>query len=62
MTDYAIHDVPAAGGRLGLSRLPGRYGGLQEDLARIVEWGPRMVLTLTTSDEIEAQMAWALRL
>jgi hypothetical protein len=46
-----------AGGHIGISRLPGRFGLLDEDIEAIRQWKPRAVVTMNTALELEAVKA-----
>lgn len=55
---FAIHavDLPG-GGSIGLCRMPGRSGDLAGDVAVIAAWSPRVVVSLTELQELEAHGA-----
>jgi protein-tyrosine phosphatase len=53
MTNLNIHDLPAGGGKLALMPLPGRSGAYDADLAEVVAWGPDIVISMTSSKEME---------
>jgi len=41
------------GGRVGICRLPGLHGDLASDVGAIVEWNPKIVISLTERPEME---------
>ena len=51
-------DLPIAeialdgGGRIGVAPLPGLFGGVAADVARIVEWDAEIVVTMNEADEM----------
>jgi protein-tyrosine phosphatase len=55
---FAIHVVTVAnGGEIGLCRMPGRSGDLAADLGTIAAWSPRLVVSLTETNELAAHGA-----
>lgn len=54
MSGFQIAALPAGGGELGLCPIPGRGGDYAGDLAAILRWAPGLVLTMTTTREMEA--------
>lgn len=44
----------AGGGRIAISSIPGLGGDLAGDIARIGDWDPRVVVTMTTTAEMKA--------
>lgn len=52
-----INELPLRGGWLGICPMPGRDGRYAADLAAIRHWGPALVLTLTTAEEMAANGA-----
>ncbi len=58
---FAIAAVAlAGGGSIGLCRMPGRGGGLAEDIAIVAAWSPRLVASLTEAKELAAHGAGGL--
>ncbi len=57
MSTYAIAELDAAGGWLGISPLPGRGGAYSDDLATLFAWRPSMVISLTPLSEMSAKGA-----
>ncbi len=55
----ATLDAPK-GGRLGLCRLPGRSGALDEDVAAIADWGASVVVSMTPREEMVGKGAGSL--
>lgn len=53
MNDYEISELVLGGGMLGIAPIPGRSGGYDRDLSAILRWGAGLVLTMTTSLELE---------
>lgn len=51
---FAIHELDAGGGKLGICHLPGRNGDLLSDLDVISAWGPSVVVTMVEQTELEA--------
>lgn len=40
------------GGRIGICRLPGLYGGLAEDVETLLQWRPDIVVSMTEAEEM----------
>lgn len=57
---FSIHTLALGAGRLGICRMPGRYGDYPGDLAAIVAWAPALVLSMATSPELRAKGAGGL--
>ncbi|MEJ6396952.1 protein-tyrosine phosphatase family protein [Yoonia sp. 208BN28-4] len=57
-TDFAVYDLPVAGGTIGLSPLPGRGGDYAGDLARVLAWTPDGVVSLTKAVELDEAVTW----
>ncbi len=53
MEPFAIHVVEVAAGHVALSPLPGRAGEYARDLDIIRRWRPDLVISMTTSSEME---------
>ena len=49
---FAIYDLPAGGGVLGLCPLPGRHTPYAQDLDAGLVWRPDLVLSMTTLPEM----------
>ena len=60
MSDFAIYPLAVGDGALALSPIPGRSGAYGADFARLRDWGPAMVLTMTTQAELEKRGATTL--
>jgi hypothetical protein len=41
------------GGRIGICRLPGLLGDLRSDIEAIVDWSPRIVVSMTEKSEMD---------
>ncbi|WP_254428820.1 MULTISPECIES: dual specificity protein phosphatase family protein [unclassified Ruegeria] len=54
MDRFEIYSMPVRSGLLGLAQMPGRHGDFAGDLERIMQWRPAMVISMTTSNELEA--------
>lgn len=52
MTEFAIYGLAAGGGTLALSPMPGRTGAYAADRARLVAWGPALVIGMTPLAEL----------
>lgn len=52
-----IASLPAGGGDLALCPMPGRGGAYGADLRDLLAWGPALVLTLATAEELAAKGA-----
>ncbi|MBN8631969.1 MAG: dual specificity protein phosphatase family protein [Rhodobacterales bacterium] len=52
-----IAELPVGGGRLGIGPMPGRGGAYAADLAEVLAWGPGLVLTMTTQEELASKGA-----
>jgi protein-tyrosine phosphatase len=55
-----IAELACAGGRLAIAPLPGRGGAFDADLGDLIRWGPDMVISMTTAEEMAARGADAL--
>lgn len=53
-------ELTVGGGVLGIGPMPGRGGAYARDLAEVLAWGPGLVLTMTTLEELAAKGAEAL--
>lgn len=53
MTEFAISDLAAGGGMLGICPLPGRFRPYPDDLAAVLAWHPDAVLTMATRPEMD---------
>ncbi|MDD9979303.1 MAG: protein phosphatase [Boseongicola sp.] len=53
MADWSISELVCGNGWLGISPIPGRHGRYEENLSQILLWKPSLVLTMTTSSELE---------
>lgn len=53
MSQFEIYPVAVGQGQIALSPLPGRYGDIQSDLAKVVGWGASLVLTMVTQAELD---------
>jgi hypothetical protein len=51
---FPIASLPAGNGTLGICPLPGRSGDYREDLETLIQWSPDMVLTMTTTREMNS--------
>lgn len=49
---FGPHALAVGGGTLGLCPLPGRGGDLAGDLARLADWHPDLVVSLTEAPEM----------
>ena len=49
---FAIAELEAGGGVLGICPLPGRFRDYGTDLAAVLDWRPDAVLSLTTAPEM----------
>jgi protein-tyrosine phosphatase len=47
-----IAELPLGRGKLGICPMPGRAGFYQADLEALRHWGPALVITLTTAEEL----------
>jgi len=54
---FHIDTLPLGNGALGLCPLPGRDGDLAGDLARIADFRPALVVSLTLAEELAAEGA-----
>lgn len=52
-----IAELAVGGGVLGIGPMPGRGGDYARDLAEVLAWGPGLVLTMTTLEELAAKAA-----
>lgn len=55
-----IVEIPALGGTLALCPMPGRQGDYAGDLARLRDWRPALVLTMTSRLELATKAAGSL--
>ncbi len=49
---FAISDLGLGGGRIGICPAPGRSGDYGADLARLLDWRPDLVLSMTVAGEL----------
>lgn len=49
--EFAVHDLPLLGGRIGICPIPGRGGDYTADLERLLRWRPDHVIGLTSDAE-----------
>ncbi len=54
MSDMILFAIPAGGGTIGMSSLPGRGGNYKDDLEVFHEWRPGIVLSMVTNEELAA--------
>ncbi len=52
LAEWSVSELKFGGGRLGIAPIPGRRGDYFADFARLVQWGPRLVLTMVTGAEL----------
>ena len=52
-----IAELAVGGGVLGIGPMPGRSGTYARDLAEVLAWGPGLVLTMTTLEELATKGA-----
>lgn len=55
-----VAEIAVAGGALGLCPMPGRTGDYAGDLAAVLKWQPRLVVTLAETGELAAREAASL--
>ena len=53
MAEFSISELTLGNGWLGISPIPGRSGNYEADLTAVLRWEPSLVLTMTTSAELE---------
>jgi protein-tyrosine phosphatase len=56
-----IAELRLGAGRLGICPMPGRGGDYAGDMAVIAAWGPQLVLTMTSLDELRVKGAASLK-
>jgi len=49
---FGPHEVPLGGGTLALAPMPGRGGDFAGDLARLLDWRPDLVVSMTEAAEM----------
>ena len=52
-----IAELAVGGGVLGIGPMPGRGGNYVRDLEEVLAWGPGLMLTMTTTEELAAKGA-----
>lgn len=57
---FGPHELPVGGGVLALSPMPGRGGDFAGDLARLRDWRPDLVVSMTESHEMAPDLPGAL--
>ena len=57
---FGPHELPVEGGVLALCPMPGRGGDFAGDLARVLDWRPDLVVSMTESHEMAADLPGAL--
>ncbi len=60
MLEFVIHSLPAAGGTVAITPMPGRTRHYGTDWLRLLEWRPDLVLTMTSQAELERKGAGSL--
>ncbi|MDP5085089.1 MAG: protein phosphatase [Yoonia sp.] len=60
MQEFVIHSLPAGGGVLALSPLPGRTRHYHADWLRLLEWQPHLVISMTEQAELDRKGAGSL--
>ena len=53
MSNFAIYPVPLSRGTLAISPIPGRGGQFDADMTTLLQWNPDLVLTMTTTAELD---------
>ena len=56
----SINELILRRGLIGICPMPGRDGRYAADLAVIRDWGPALVLTMTTAEELQRKGAGGL--
>ena len=51
---FAIRELPVGGGVLALCPMPGRGGEFADDVARVLDWAPDLVVSMTGAAEMAA--------
>jgi len=54
MSGFQVSALAVGGGTLGIGPIPGHNGDYAGDLAAILRWGPSLVLTMTTIEELHS--------
>lgn len=54
MAGFGIAELEAGRGRLALCPMPGGAGDYAGDLAAVLRWGPSLVVTMATAEELHA--------
>ncbi|HQU66920.1 MAG TPA: protein phosphatase [Albidovulum sp.] len=52
MAGFAIAELEVGGGWIGLCPMPGRSGDYSGDLAKVIGWGPALVVSMTVAEEL----------
>ena len=55
--DFQIAEVAVRAGLVGVSPMPGRNGAYASDINSILRWGADIVVTLTSTEELQVQGA-----
>lgn len=53
LREFAIYPLQVGAGHIGLSPIPGRFGSYEDNLSAVLNWGPDLVLTMTTQTELD---------
>lgn len=59
---FGLFAVPVGAGQLAVSHIPGRFGEYARDLQTVLDWGPTVVLSMTTEVEMTRRGATSLGL
>ena len=59
--EFKIAQLPLLQGHLGICPMPGRSGEYAADMAILADWGPQLVLTMTSLDELRVKGAASLK-
>jgi protein-tyrosine phosphatase len=51
---FTISSLPLGAGHIGICPMPGRGGAYAQDLAALLHWAPKLVVTMTPSAELVA--------
>ena len=60
LPEFAIHSLPVGGGELAIAPIPGRTRHYHADWLRLCDWGPSLVISMTTQAELNRQGAGSL--
>lgn len=60
MSEFVIHSLPIDNGEIAITPLPGRTRHYSTDWQRLLEWQPKLVISMTSQAELDRKGAGSL--